>query len=88
MFFSTVFLSCPFSQISEFKKSLNTVNSACDEVCSANDDVGFCVVYTFIFLHKGHEYLCFLGPEFPQIERYFEENSVSGEYTESRNCTG
>jgi hypothetical protein len=42
MVFSTVFLSCPVSQISEFKKSLNTVNSACDEVCSANDNEAFC----------------------------------------------
>ena len=77
-------------QIKEFKKSLNAVNSACDEVrClqELNSNILFSP-YIFLFLRLFLLIACSSGSYFTKAKRDYEKDSLSWEHIEPRNCEG
>lgn len=84
MKYSCGHLNLASSQVSDFKKSLDTVNSASEEVL---------LQFLYLFFVCSISILAFAwvtslvaGPELPQIEGNYEENIVSREHIESGNC--
>lgn len=75
-----------FLQISDFRNSLNTINSACEEVFIHLGSLFHPVAFGIFFLISSHSsYGALLGTKFYQVERNNEEDFISWEYFEPGN---